>query len=91
VFQYYAIKPMKHLSVKDGIVAALKADSLSLTFWQIGMYGWMAICRFAIFKHPLDKGSSTFWFMMQIAMLCGFVTAYGINWFLLKKGIKETM
>lgn len=91
IFQYYAIKPMRHLNAKEGIVAALKADSLSLTFWQIGMYGWMAICRFLIFRHPLDKGGLTFWFMMQIAMLCGFVTAYGINWVLLKKGIKETM
>ncbi|MBS1690454.1 MAG: DUF4396 domain-containing protein [Bacteroidetes bacterium] len=91
IFQYYAIKPMRNLSVKEGIVAALKADSLSLTFWQIGMYGWMAICRFLIFNHPLDKGAPVFWFMMQIAMLFGFVTAYGINWYLLKKGIKEEM
>lgn len=32
LFQYYAIKPMKDLSLKEGIKAALKADTLSLTF-----------------------------------------------------------
>ncbi len=39
VFQYFTIKPMRNLSVKDGIKQALKADSASLTAWQIGMYG----------------------------------------------------
>ena len=91
VFQYYAIKPMKHLSTKDAIIAALKADTLSLTFWQIGMYGWMAISIFVIFHHLLPASDPVFWFMMQIAMLLGLLTAYPINWWLLKKGIKEAM
>jgi len=29
--------------------------------------------------------------MMQIAMLFGFLTAYPVNWWLIKKGIKEEM
>jgi len=29
-FQYFTIKPMRNLSVRDGLVAALKADTLSL-------------------------------------------------------------
>ncbi len=69
---------------------ALKADFLSLTFWQIGMYGWMAISTFAIFGHELPKTSPVFWFMMQVAMLFGFVTSYPINWLLLRMKIKET-
>lgn len=32
-----------------------------------------------------------FWFMMQIAMLCGFVTSYPVNWWLIRAGIKERM
>ena len=91
VFQYYSIQPMKHLSVKQAIIAALKADTLSLTAWQVGMYGWMAICTFLLFDHRLEASTSLFWFMMQIAMLLGFVTAYPVNWWLVKKGIKEKM
>ena len=71
IFQYYAIKPMKNLSSKDAVFAALKADTLSLTSWQIGMYGWMAICDFLIFDHILIASTLVFWFMMQIAMLLG--------------------
>ncbi len=55
------------------------------------MYGWMAIVTFAIFGHELAKIDSVFWFMMQIAVLAGFVTAYPVNWRLLRKGIKEKM
>ncbi|MGE9575193.1 DUF4396 domain-containing protein [Escherichia coli] len=28
---------------------------------------------------------------MQIAMICGFMTAYPMNWYLAKKGIKHVM
>ncbi|HYW97097.1 MAG TPA: DUF4396 domain-containing protein [Bacteroidales bacterium] len=91
IFQYYSIKPMKGLSPKQGLIAALKADTLSLTSWQIGMYGWMAISTFLIFKHELEASDPVFWFMMQIAMIFGFLTAYPVNWWLLRRKIKEVM
>ena len=91
VFQYFAIKPMRDLSPGEGLKAALKADTLSLASWQIGMYGWMAIATFAIFGHELKADTPLFWFMMQLAMVAGFLTAYPVNWWLLKAGIKEQM
>lgn len=91
VFQYYAIKPMRQLTPNQAWIAALKADVLSLTFWQIGMYGWMAVANFLIFHHTLDASSTVFWLMMQIGMLCGLVTAFPVNWWLIKKGVKEAM
>lgn len=91
VFQYYSIKPMKNLSPKKAFIAALKADTVSLTSWQIGMYGGMAIATFLIFKHHLEASTPVFWFVMQFAMLLGFMTAFPVNWWLIKKGIKEVM
>ena len=90
-FQYLTIKPMRDLSVGRGLIEAIKADTLSLTAWQVGMYGWMAITTFLIFGHELKKTDPVFWFMMQIAMVCGFLTSYPVNWWLLKSGIKEKM
>lgn len=34
----------------QGIIAAIKADTLSLTAWQIGMYGFMAFAYFYLFR-----------------------------------------
>jgi len=91
-FQYFTIKPMRQLSVGDGLKAALKADTLSLTAWQIGMYGWMAIALFIFFSpETLRPNNPVFWLMMQIGMICGFLTSYPVNWWLLSKKIKEVM
>ncbi|HEX3852458.1 MAG TPA: DUF4396 domain-containing protein [Polyangiaceae bacterium] len=90
-FQYFTIKPMRDLSPADALKQALKADTLSLISWQVGMYGWMAIATFAIFSRKLPQNSALFWFMMQIAMCVGFATSYPVNRWLLRRGIKEKM
>jgi hypothetical protein len=95
VFQYFTIAPMRGLSFWPGIVAAIKADTLSLTAWQVGMYGFMAFAYFTIFHGVLGVELRTdtveFWFVMQIAMIFGFLTAYPVNWWLIRSGIKEEM
>lgn len=90
-FQYFTIKPMRDESPAEGVKDAIKADTLSLTAWQVGMYGWMAIATFAIFGRELRPTSIVFWFMMQLGMLAGFLTSYPVNWLLLRKGLKEAM
>ena len=94
-FQYYTIAPMRGLSFKDGVSAALKADALSISAWQVGMYGFMAFAQFAWFGPAYggiaEVNTPEFWFAMQIAMLCGFVTSYPVNWALIHFGLKEKM
>lgn len=94
-FQYFTIRPMRDLSVGQGIVQALKADIASISSWQVGMYGVMAIIQFLIFR-PLYGGTAEvdtpeFWFAMQAAMIAGFCTAYPVNWLLIRAGVKEKM
>ncbi|MGN6549826.1 MAG: DUF4396 domain-containing protein [Pararhizobium sp.] len=95
VFQYFTIAPMRNLGIAQGLWAAVKADTLSLTAWQVGMYGFMAVAYFVIFRIGLGLELKTntveFWFMMQIAMLFGFATSYPVNWWLLRTGLKEKM
>jgi hypothetical protein len=90
-FQFFTIVPMRKLPVGQGLWAAIKVDTFALTAWQIGMYGWMAVASVLIFGHEIPKTSPVFWFMMQIAMLCGFLTSYPVNWWLVRSGIKEEM
>ena len=94
-FQYFAIAPMRKLGPGAGLVAALKADTLSLAAWQVGMYGFMAFASLYLFRSrlgvSLEVNTPEFWFMMQIAMLFGFATAFPVNWWLIRVGIKEKM
>ncbi|UOQ95154.1 DUF4396 domain-containing protein [Halobacillus shinanisalinarum] len=92
IFQFYAIYPMnKNQGITGSIKAAIKADSLSLIAFEIGMFGWMAIVHFVLFTTPPKPAEPTYWFMMQLAMILGFLTSYPANWLLVRRGIKEEM
>ncbi|AKG05470.1 hypothetical protein AAV35_012285 [Salimicrobium jeotgali] len=92
VFQYLAIHPMsENNTTMDSLKASVKADSLSLIAFEIGMFGWMAIVHYLLFTEPPVPTEATYWFMMQIAMILGFITSYPANWWLVRKGIKEEM
>jgi hypothetical protein len=92
VFQYFSIKPMRNLSPGQGLVAAIKADTLSILAFQVGMYAWMTLVYFVIFPEPhLRPFDPRFWLMMQVGMTCGFATSYPMNRWLLRTGLKEAM
>jgi Domain of unknown function (DUF4396) len=94
-FQYFAIAPMRGLAFAPGLWAAIKADTLSVSAWQIGMYGFMGFANFylfaRVFRAPMLTNTPEYWFMMQIAMVTGFATSYPVNWWLITRGIKERM
>ena len=91
VFQYYSIAPMRGLGFKDGIIAALKADTLSLLAFEVGVFGFMALMQFVLFPAGFHPNEAAYWFLMQIAMVLGFVTSYPVNVWLVRRGIKEAM
>lgn len=92
-FQYAAIRGMERtLPRGEAIRRAAKADILSLTAWQAGMYGWMAVATFALNGgEAMPRTSFVFWFTMQVAMACGFLVALPVNILLIRAGIKKGM
>jgi Domain of unknown function (DUF4396) len=91
-FQYFTIKPMRNLSSSQALVAALKADTLSILSFEIGLFGWMALTYFVLFPNPhLEPNQAPYWFMMQIGMIIGFFTSYPMNRLLIRWGTKEVM
>jgi hypothetical protein len=92
VFQYFAIAPMRGLAVGEGLLAALKADVVSLSAFEIGLFGWMALMRFVYFPGShLQPDSAADWFLMQLGMIAGFATAWPANVWLVRRGIKDPM
>lgn len=79
--------------IGDYILAAAKADILSLSAFEVGLFGWMAVQAFALFPapHHLHPNSPVYWFGMQIGMITGSLTAYPVNAWLIRTGIKEVM
>jgi hypothetical protein len=94
IFQYFAIKPMRpRLSRATAIWAAVKADTLSILAFRLGMYAFMALTYFKLFPapHHLTPFDPDFWLMMQIAMVAGFATSYPMNRILITADLKEKM
>jgi hypothetical protein len=88
-FQYFAIVPMRNLSPLPGILAAIQADGISLTAFEVGLFGWMFVMtQLPFVLTPYTPG---FWLLMQVGMVIGYVTSYPANWFLVRRGIKVAM
>ena len=90
-FQYFAIVPMRHLRPAEGIKEAIKADTIALVAFEVGMFAWMAFAAKAFFGVPPHPDSAVYWFMMQIGTIVGFATTYLANWLLMKRGVKGGM
>ncbi len=84
---------MRGLGIRDGLKAAAQADIVSLTAFEIGLFGWMAIVAFVFFPVPrqLMPDSGAFWLLMQVGMIIGFFTSWPANVWLVKHQIKIPM
>jgi hypothetical protein len=92
VFQYFSIVPMRDdIGRLEGIWQAIKADTLSIVAFQVGLFGFMALYHLVFWQPPLSVASPAYWFMMQIGMIVGFFTAWPVNVWLIRAGLKEKM
>jgi hypothetical protein len=92
VFQALAIASMG--KVRIGILAkrTAQSDFASLTAFEVGLFAWMALTWFVFFTSPhLRPDDPEFWFMMQVGMIIGFISAYPANAWLIRRGIKDAM
>ena len=76
--------------VGPGIRAALKADTISLVAFEIGLFAFMAWMHSSFHPH-LQPTEASYWFLMQVGMVIGFFTSFPANWWLIRKGWKEAM
>ena len=90
IFQYFSIAPMRNLHGWPGIRAALKADTISLVAFEIGLFAFMAWMH-SSFRPHLQPTEASYWFLMQVGMVIGFFTSFPANWWLIRQGWKEAM
>lgn len=89
-FQYFAIAPMRSARGWPAVWDAVKADTVSLIAFEVGMFAFIALIH-EVFRPALKPNDAVFWFMVQIAMVVGFATTYPANWWLIRRGVKEGM
>ena len=48
------------------LVRAAKADILSLTAFELGLFGWMVAYQVGIWHYQLQTNSWVYWWQMQV-------------------------
>ena len=89
-FQYLPIRATRRIKRQDALLEAIKADTFALTAFELGLFAWMALIYFFLAPRP-EMSSPTYWFMMQIGMIFGFIVSYPPNWYLVLSGVKPGM
>jgi len=92
IFQYFSIKPMRNLTPGQALVAALKAHTLSILAFEVGLFGWMALTYFVFFPTPHLKPTQPGLLVHDADRnVIGYFTSYPMNHFLVRWGLKEAM
>jgi Domain of unknown function (DUF4396) len=91
-FQYLTIVPMRDdVGADRGLWLAIRADTLSILAFQVGLFAWMIFSATVLWQPALAIDTPTHWWMMQVGMILGFFTAYPVNRMLVRRGWKEKM
>jgi hypothetical protein len=89
-FQYLPIRAMRQISGRAALLETIKADTITLTAFQIGLFAWMAAMYFRLGPRQ-ELTSPAYLFMMQIGMALGFIVSFPANWYLVRVGVKPGM
>lgn len=91
LLQFFALRQIEGFSIFRALWRAIKTDVFSLIVYQAGMFLYLELAFRFILHGQIEPRLLTFWFMVQIALLFGFVFAWPANRFLLQRGIKPVI
>ena len=90
IFQALFMRDMAGGSYRRALSSAFFPELLSMNFLMAGMVPVMTLAM-ANTPGSRDPSGPTFWFIMSMALLVGFITAYPMNWWLVSRHMKHGM
>ncbi len=90
IFQALFMRGMAGGSYKQSLKDTFFPEMLSMNCLMAGMVPVMTIV-IAHFSGSHDPSTPAFWFVMSMALLVGFLTAYPMNWWLVSNHLKHGM
>lgn len=90
IFQGLFMRAMAGGSYRHSLATTFVPELLSMNLVMSGMILVASLGRLVV-GEPFSPLTPEFWFVMSMALLAGFVTAYPMNWWLVAKGLKHGM
>jgi len=90
IFQALFMRDMAGGSYRRALSSAFFPELLSMNFLMAGMVPVMTLAM-ASTPGSRDPSGPAFWFVMSMALLVGFITAYPMNWWLVSRHMKHGM
>ncbi|KAA6103835.1 MULTISPECIES: DUF4396 domain-containing protein [Pantoea] len=90
-FQFLAIRQREQLSIVRTLLLALKTETFPLLIYQTGIFIFMTLALKYVLNQQLNPLLSAFWFMLQLAMITGFIFSWPANHFLIKRGLNPAV
>ncbi|MDZ7278819.1 DUF4396 domain-containing protein [Pantoea eucrina] len=88
IFQYLALRQDEEISFWARLLLAFKTEAFPLLIYQSGIFIFMALALKFVLNHQLNPMQVTFWFMLQLALMIGFIFCWPANHFLIKRGLR---
>ena len=90
IFQALFTRDRAGGSYRRALASTVLPEFLSMNLLMAGMMPIASLGRIAVGGMPSPL-TPEFWFVMSMALLAGFVTAFPINWWLVARGLKHGM
>lgn len=91
LFQFFAIKQRENFSTFRTLALALKTEIFPLLIYQLGIFIFMSLALKFVLGQQINPMFLVFWFMLQLAMMIGFLFSWPANHFLIKRGLNPAV
>jgi hypothetical protein len=91
LFQFLAIRQREQHSFGRALLLALKTEIFPLVTYQFGIFIFMALALKFVLNEQANPLLVVFWFMLQLAIMTGFLFSWPANHFLIKRGLNPAV
>ncbi|MBP2170688.1 membrane protein CcdC involved in cytochrome C biogenesis [Erwinia toletana] len=91
LFQFLIIRQTRSLRVIPALLLACRSQTFPLVIYQLGILFTMSLALKFVLHDQVNPMLLLFWFMLQVAMIAGFLFSWPASTFLLKHGKKAAL
>lgn len=89
--QFFAIRQDENVSSGRALILSFKTETFPLLIYQLGVFFFMWLALKFVLNQQINPLLHVFWFMLQMAILTGFIFCWPANRFLIKRGLNPTV